>query len=230
MINAIKYKDLPEDLRVNIAAEKFLSAYSSLDSKNVVVWVANDDTGMQQELEYDFIKGRFLTRQERSMLLSSGKNVFLPKQGVNVLIEPMLEKDTNVLYEVYKVFFSDSDELLGDVYQRYYSLYGKTIDEIVNSLLSERGFPSLYDKWDEKKKVEYWVSILYRIRRQAGESGVCEDEAFEPSLIEKMREIDEGIDKILPICLKRLASIEQVDEMRLINSFENKTGCKLILC
>jgi hypothetical protein len=65
---------------------------------------------------------------------------------------------------------------------------------------------------------------LNRLRRSVGESGKNEDDAFGPSLIDKMRKIDSEVDSRFRAIIAGLAELESVDAAELARQFSMRTG------
>ncbi|RDH42660.1 hypothetical protein [Zooshikella ganghwensis] len=226
-MNTMKYEELPPTLQAIVKVDDFLSAYSISDSKSVIVWVVNSDLGKQEELEFSTFENRLLSRKERESAMPTGETTIFSELGVEVLTDYKLEVATNVLYEMYKIFSVDSKKIIAEKSQIYFTPYKSTLKEIVINALDDYQFPKLYEGWDENEKINYWVEVLYRLRRQTGESGGHEDDIFNRSLIDQMMQVDSKVVNLLPTCLKRLANIEQLDEHSLTSAFEAKSGCRL---
>ncbi|WP_444995471.1 hypothetical protein [Aliikangiella sp. IMCC44359] len=229
-MNTMQYDELPSMLKARVNTDNFLSAYSINDSDRVIVWIVNNQLGKQEELEFSKSENKLLSVEEREAVMPIGKTVIISKLGVEVTTEYKLEEGTNVLYEVYKIHSIESKTIIGNASQIYFTPYKSSLEEIVKSTLDDYQFPLLYKEWDENEKINYWVDVLYRLRRQTGESGGHEDDVFDKSLLEQMKLVDPKIFNLLQNCLNRLAKIEQIDENALTRSFEAKTGYSLASC
>lgn len=229
-MKTMQYEELPSEIRTRVTPDNFLAAYTIDPAKRIVVWAVNNQIEKQEELEYSIPENKILTTEERKIAIPPGKTAVLPELGVEVYIEYELEKDTNVLYEKYKIFSIENKTFIAEASQIYFSPYKSPLKEAVRSALNDYRFPQLYKNWSTSEKINYWVEALYRLRRQTGEFGAHEDDIFDKSLIEQMKYVDPEIADLIPDCLKRLANIEQIDESNLLKSFEIKTGHKLTSC
>ncbi|CAB3975996.1 MULTISPECIES: hypothetical protein [Burkholderia] len=51
-------------------------------------------------------------------------------------------------------------------------------EDVVRDALLKAEFPRTYAGWIVTERIGYWVGVLYRQRRGAGESGAHEDAVF----------------------------------------------------
>jgi hypothetical protein len=226
IVVTLNYSELPLVLSEQVEQADFLSGYSTSD-ENILIWVINRASGKQKELEFFKLENRFLSREEREKKLPKPSKKILPKVGVEVLQYYSLEPETDVLYEKIDIFSLKTNEKVTQASQIYFISYKNTLEELVKAAIKKYEFPCIYASWDDEEKVNYWVEVLYRIRRQTGESGGKEDSVFDQELINNMFKVDAKISKIIPTCIKRLAAIEQQDEQKLFSAFLNRTGFEL---
>ncbi len=226
ILGSLKYPELPSTLKAQVEQENYLSGYAISGEDSLIVWVLNNSTGKQQELEFSIFENKVLTRAERKNFLPAGQKIVLPSIGVEVLQYFALEAETDVLYEIFDIFYINANTKITQTSQIFFTKYKNTIEELVNTAINEYKFPAVYASWSDDEKVNYWVETMYRMRHQTGEAGGKEDDIFDQSLIDQMKNIDAKFLAILPSCLKRLASVEQLDEAQLISTFVSQTGLK----
>lgn len=155
---------------------------------------------------------RFLSREERMQKFPLPEEILLPEKKLRVIKGYRLELNTDVRYETYAVFEQGSLTKFYECEQVYFAPYLVDVAEFVSSSLEQAMFPSIYRGWSAKDKINYWVSELYRLRRQTGEIGADEDDVIGTDLIDKMKEVDVDILKILPQIIKGLAAMENISQ------------------
>ncbi|MFC3032167.1 hypothetical protein ACFOEE_06520 [Pseudoalteromonas fenneropenaei] len=225
----LQYNDLPETLKSKIKEEELLTAYSINNFKKVLIWIVNEELGKQEELEYSSEHNALLSLEERQKDAPCERVVSIPEMGVEILIYYSFELNTNVMYENYQIRPIGSTDVLANSSQIYYSPYKNSPEEVAKGVLDEYKFANTYKSFDRDEKINYWVGILYRLRRQAVESGCEEDVIFDDKLLKKMKEVDQDIEIILHLCLEKLAALEQIDESKLKKAF-NKNMSDDLLC
>ncbi|CAM4018875.1 hypothetical protein VA7868_04632 [Vibrio aerogenes CECT 7868] len=222
-----KYIDLPSNLKSQIAEDKFLLAYQLTDSENIVIWVINDHVERRDELEFLPSENRFLSLDERKKRLPESEELNLSDMAVKVIVKYDFEPDTNVLYEYFDITSENSGLKMAEESRNFYSAYKPDSKKFIVQKLEKLNFPLKYQTFSVDEKINYWVEKMYRFRRQVGESGCEENDAFDVTLIDNMKKIDPDISDILPDCLKKLAQIEQINAVELAEAFEKRTGYQL---
>ena len=150
--------------------------------------------------------------------------VVLPDMDVQVSVTYKMKEKSSVVLEVYRIFSLDKKDFLTEVEKTYYFPFKDKVADIVKEALEVFRFPEVYKNWSDVEKVDYWVRLIYRIRRQNVEYGASENDVFDSTLIDKMIKLDSSIRHILPEILKSLAGIEQMKVTELISMFKKKTG------
>lgn len=140
----------------------------------------------------------------------------LRDEGVKVRIGNRLDPETDFRYETYVAFDSVTLAKLATSEQIFYAPVVLNPAAVIRPAIQNSNFSVQYTGWRAVDKIGYWVGVLYRLRRQTGESGHDEDDAFSPALLVKMRAVDPGIDTILVAVLTELGGMEAVspDVMR----------------
>ncbi|PXX46786.1 hypothetical protein [Undibacterium pigrum] len=223
----LAYAELPIQLSGLFDESDFLTAYDCAENGSVLVWIINRELGKQQEIEYSLSLSRVLSVDEREKALPTSEEVFVEGVPYRVIKSAILEQGTNVRYEVYSVFSTDLNEKIVECDQMFASPTLEDVADIVRPAVERELLPSLYAKWPLDERVNYWVAILYRLRHQTAETGALEDDIFGTGLINKMKKIDTDVRSILPLILKRLAIMESISPVVLINSFNSRTGLSI---
>lgn len=223
-MTGIKYCNLPACLRELIDVELFMFAVPADNPDNIIVWVLDTLKISNKELEYSISKSRFLSIEERITSLKNEEIYRFPKLGVELHVEKIFEKSTGVQLDIHRLRSIDSGVLLIEKETMHYFYSDTDINDVVEQLLSELEFPALYLKMPEDDKINYWVSYLYRAKRQS--DGYCNTmiDFFDMSLIAKMRELDPEINIIIAKILEKLASFENMDRNLLVREFNERTG------
>ena len=226
MYQKLKYRELPDQIAMNIADSDFLSAYQNSDAANpiYIVKIVNRKTGRPLEREFDWNTKLELSYDDRTAKLPSVSTIQIPDLNAQVNLSFYLEPDTNIARELYEVVDLSSMKIVGTDTEAHYSTYKRSPTEIARSILKKYNFPNEYASWNNSQRINYWTEQLYRMRRQTSESGAPEDCAFDNDLAKQMLAIDPEIKKILPDCLLKLSQMEQVDHAALLSNFRKLTG------
>jgi len=83
---------------------------------------------------------------------------------------------------------------------------------------------SSYEHGSAEDKALYWVGILYRSMRHAGESGCEEITIFTPALLHGMRGDDPQVDALMPFVLTYLARMWLEDPAAFVAQINSKLG------
>jgi hypothetical protein len=223
-MNSLEYEELPLELRLVLNRELFLTAYETKIPNNIVLWVINSNVKEQCEIEFLISENRFLSDAERMLAFPPESIVVLPDMDVQVSVTYKMKEKSSVVLEVYRIFSLDKKDFLTEVEKTYYFPFKDKVADLVKEALEVFRFPEVYKNWSDVEKVDYWVRLIYRIRRQNVEYGVSENDVFDSTLIDKMIKLDSSIRHILPEILKILAGIEQMKLTELISMFKKKTG------
>lgn len=221
------YSELPPFVVAYVPESAFLKAYDVAESKSIVVWYIDSKQNRQHEVEFSRERGRALSRQERENAFPAQREIVLSTDGAKIRIGNRLEHGTDVRYETYVAFDLVHGARLVECEQVFYAPFLLALEAVVRPAIRETKFPCLYARWTLTEKIEYWVGVLHRIRRQAGERGGNEDVAFSPVLLEKMRTVDSGIDSILASILAELSRMEVVDSNAMRDAFNRRTGASI---
>ncbi|VWB69573.1 hypothetical protein BAR24066_03253 [Burkholderia arboris] len=100
-------------------------------------------------------------------------------------------------------------------------------ETVVRQAIEQARFPDTYAGWSAIERTRYWVGVLYRARRQTGESGISEDEAFRPALLTQMRAVDPEVDGILVAVLAELGRMEMIGPEVMRAAFNQRTGASI---
>lgn len=225
--NELIYANLPLALTAIVPEALFLTAFDDVESKNVVVWCVDSLSNRQREIEYSPKLGRLLSRAERESKLPIERVIVLSGDGIKVRIGNRLEPGTDVRYETYVAYDPITSAKLAEGEQIFYESIMLEPEEVIRPEIQKASFPSNYSKWSAVERIRYWVGVLYRIRRQTGESGINEDQAFRPELLKQMRAVDSGIDGILPTILAELGRMEMVAPDVMRAAFNQRTGASI---
>ncbi|MBN3725673.1 hypothetical protein G3N92_15885 [Burkholderia sp. Ac-20379] len=205
----------------------FLKAYDNPDTKTIIVWYLDSKLDNQRELEFSRQLSRPLTRRERESAFPAEREIVLPEDGVKVRIGNMLEPETDVRYETYVALDPVTSATIATSQQIVYMPTMQEPAAVIRSAIKKASFPAQYAAWSAIDRIRYWVGVLYRMRRQTGETGRNEDFAFGPDLLAQMRAVDPGVDAILGAVLAELARMEMMtpDAMRV--AFNQRTGASI---
>lgn len=220
----IEYRNLPPSLRESLDVELFIFAVPADNPDNIIVWILDRLEKSNKELEYSISKSRFLSIEERRTSLKNEEIYRFPKLGVDLQIKKIFEESTSVQLNIYRLRSIDSGVSLIEKETMHYFDLDTDINDVVEQLLSELELPALYLKMPGDDKINYWVSYLYRAKRQS--DGYCNTmiDFFDMPLIAKMRKFDPEINKIIPRILEKLASLENMDINLLVREFNERTG------
>lgn len=219
----VAYSALPSVMSSIIPESAFLKAFDNTEDQTVVAWYVDSQLGKQREVEFSRKLGRFLSRAEREARFPAEREILLDDDGVKVRIGNRLDSDTDVRYETYVASDPLTAATLATSEQIFYAPVVLDPAAVIRPAIQNSNFSVQYTRWPAVDKIGYWVGVLYRLRRQTGESGHDEDDAFSPALLVKMRAVDPGIDTILVAVLAELGRMEAVspDVMRV--AFNQRT-------
>ncbi|OXI36897.1 hypothetical protein CFB84_33465 [Burkholderia aenigmatica] len=220
----IDHTDLPPTVAAAIPAESYLTAYDRSDTATLVIWVVDPSLNRQREREYSRATGAFLTVAERHALCPPNRTFAMPDGRVTVHVGYRFDPDTDVCSETYAAFDNATSALLVQSEQMCFSPAMSDPEDVVRDALRKTEFPRTYAGWIVPERIGYWVGVLYRQRRQAGESGTHEDAAFTAALAAQMKRVDPNIEWLLPSVLAELARMEMTDEHALRAAFSERTG------
>lgn len=220
----IGHADLPPTVAAAIPAERYLTAYERPGAATLVVRVIDPSRNRQREREYSHATGAFLTLAERHALCPPNRTFAMPGERVTVHVGYRFDPDTDICSETYAAFDNATSALLAQSEQMCFSRAMRDPEDVVRDALRRAEFPRMYAGWIVPERIGYWVGVLYRQRRQAGESGAHEDAAFTAALVAQMRAIDPNVEWLLPSVLAELARMEMMDEHVLRAAFSERTG------
>ena len=212
-------------IRQEVPEDDFLVGYLSSDvpDSNVIVRTLDPTLNRPIESEYNQLDRHKLSLTAR---VESAPSPETRKIDLNVelRITYSFEDKTDILQAHYQVIDLDQMAELGKHTEPYFSAFKGDPLAIAKSVLRKHRFPSEYSQWSSEQKIIFWAERLYKMRRQAGESGSKEDIAFDKTLADEMQSIDPNIRSLLPKCIIRLAQMEMIDYAELLASFEERTG------
>lgn len=218
---------LPDSLTKALLNQKVLKCFFSPEQQRYVVWIVNDQTKRQQELEFDEKAARFLSRGERVSSLDAPFDVEYKDLNVKVKVSYLLEADTDVLHEELTVYGSLTGKPVISAKYVVFNSFKTDRKKEVAKLVEKASFPMQYSVWTKQDKVNYWSEQLYRIRRHAGEDGASLDSVFNAKLIEHMTNIDANILNLLPEILIELAKMETTAANPIFAAFTARTQIDL---
>jgi len=222
----LEFEELSSSLRARLDEGNFLHACESANMQNTIVWMMDGENGIRIELEWDPNKNDFLESPERLAMFRSPYQVDLQEAAVYAKICHLLDPNEGSLKEEVSVFSLDDGVEIFKFCQDVYSPVRIDVKDLIKRKLEDVGFPRLYATWSSERKIEYWVSSLYRLRRATGERGIHEDETFGIGILERMRQVDPHINRILRDVINELARMERLDSTELARAFEIRTGVK----
>lgn len=225
--NKVAYSTLPAAMSTMIPESAFLTAFNNVESQTVIAWYLDPRLNKQHEIEFSRKLGRVLSRAERERSFPAEREIVLSGDGVKVRVGNRLEPDTDVRYETYVVFDPVTLTKLAESEQTFYALFVLEPEAIIRPAIQKANFPAVYAGWSPVDKIRHWVGVLYRLRRQVGETGCDEDGAFGPTLLAKMRATDPNIDGILAAILAELGRMEMVDPDTIRAAFNKRTGASV---
>jgi len=223
----LRYEDLPVALARIVSKNDFLRAVARPEAGTIVVWVLDRKLRRQREVEFDLSQDRFLSNEERMATLPDMSEIYSEDAAWKIRISYRFERDTDVCYEVYSISPVSGSSQPIEAQQIYFGPGRTEVGKIVEQAIKKANFPKLYVRWSKEEKVEYWVSILYRLRRSNAESGMGEDSIFDKKLVSDMRRVDSKIENILYDIIHQLAVLENIDPPSLLDVFQRRTGRKL---
>ncbi|AOI80193.1 hypothetical protein [Burkholderia sp. NRF60-BP8] len=222
----LPYAALPSSLAALVPETVFLEAFEHAESQTVIVWYVDAQIGRQREIEFSPRLGRPLSRSEREVQFPPERQRIL-QDGIRVHIGNRLEADTDVRYETYTAYdpVTSSKLVVGE--QMFFVRFLDDPEAVVRQAIERATFPNTYAGWSAIERTRYWVGVLYRARRQTGESGINEDEAFRPALLKQMRAVDPDVDGMLAAVLAELGRMEMVDPDDMRAAFNRRTGASV---
>ncbi|MDP5191719.1 hypothetical protein [Rheinheimera baltica] len=218
---------LPVSLTKALLNQKVLKCFHSPELQRYVIWIVNDQTKRQQELEFDEKAACFLSRDERASLLDAPFDVEYKDLNVKVKVSYLLEAETDVLHEELTVYGSLTGKPVISAKYVVFNAFKTDRKKEVAKLVEKASFPMQYSAWTQQEKVNYWSEQLYRIRRHAGEDGASLDSVFNAKLIEHMTSIDANILNLLPEILVELAKMEMTAANSIFAAFTARTQIDL---
>ncbi len=226
MIREIKYGELPDFIKIDISENDFLASYQNENEgkPSLIVWTISRTLNRQIELEYDPSTNQKISIEERKARAPASSAKKLEDSRFELNESYFFEEGTNTLHKKYTLFDMQKMQEAGCEIEPYYPTSSTDPTDIAKSILKKYCFPTQYTQWNNEQRINYWTERLYRMRRQAGESGAHEDCAFDSALANEMLSIDSNIKNVLPDCIMKLAMLEQTDHANLLASFRNRTG------
>ncbi|OXJ00057.1 MULTISPECIES: hypothetical protein [Burkholderia] len=222
----LPYSVLPSSLTVLIPEAIFLKALENAESQTIVVWYVDAKIGRQHEVEFSPQSGRLLSRSEREARFPIERRIVL-RDGIRVQVGNRLEAATDVRYETYTAYDPVTSSKLAVGEQMFFMRFLGDPETIVRQAIEKARFPNTYAGWSAIERIRYWVGVLYRARRQTGESGINEDEAFQPALLKQMRAVDPEVDGILAAVLAELSRMEMIGPDVMRAAFNRRTGASI---
>lgn len=223
----IAYADLPDIVSAAVSEAEFLKAFDNPETKTIIVWYLDSKLGNQRELEFSRQLARALTRGERESAFPAEREIFLRDECVNVRIGNLLAPETDVRYETYVAIDLVTSEKVAESQQIFYMPVMLEPAVVIQSAIKRARFPAQYAAWSVVDRIRHWVGMLYRLRRQTGESGLDEDRAFGPDVLATMRAVDSDVDAILGAVLAELARMEMMSPDAMRSAFNQKTGASI---
>ena len=221
------YSDLPDVVSAAVPEAVFLKAFDIPETKTIVVWYLDSKIGNQREIEFSRQLARALTRAEREANFPVEREVFLSDEGVKVRIGNRLAPETDVRYETYVAIDLVTSEKVAESQQIFYMPVMLEPAAVIQSAIKRARFPAQYAAWSAIDRIRHWVGMLYRLRRQTGESGLDEDRAFGPDVLATMRAVDSDVDAILGAVLAELARMEMMSPDAMRAAFNQGTGASI---
>lgn len=218
---------LPEALIKALSGKKVLKCFHAPNLQRYIVWVVNDATKRQQELEFDVKAARFLNSSERATSIEAPFYVEYDDLNVKAKVSYALEIETDVLHEELTVYGSLTGKQVANGKYVVFNAFQTDRKKEVASLLKKAAFPMQYSAWTKQEKVNYWSEQLYRIRRHAGEDGASLDSVFNAKLLKHMTDIDANIIDLLPEILTELAKMEMTAASPIFAAFSARTQIEL---
>ncbi|WP_174992934.1 hypothetical protein [Burkholderia arboris] len=222
----LPYSALPASLTALIPEAVFLKALESAESQTIIVWYVDAKIGRQHEVEFSPQLGRLLSRNEREARFPLERRIVL-RDGIRVQVGHRLEAATDVRYETYTAYDPVTSSRLAVGEQMFFMQFPADPETVVRQAIEQARFPDTYAGWSAIERTRYWVGVLYRARRQTGESGISEDEAFRPALLTQMRAVDPEVDGILVAVLAELGRMEMIGPEVMRAAFNQRTGASI---
>lgn len=226
MTKDIKYSELPKFIKIDVCESDFLTAFQCENEghPSLVVWAINHTLNKQTEIEFDLSRNQKISIEDRKIRAPKSSTMKLEDPRFELRTSYNFEEETNTLHRQHTLFDLQEMQEAGSESEPLYLTFNSDPKEIAKSLIKKYTFPIQYTQWNNEQRVNYWTERLYRMRRQAGESGAHEDCAFDKDLAREMESIDRDIKKILPDCIMKLSKLEQIDHADLLSAFRSRTG------
>jgi hypothetical protein len=223
----ITYDQLPADLKNLISESKFLTAYTTDQGKKIIIWFLDDATGRKKEMEFSIPDRRILSRAEREKDLPAQEEMCSIDPRFKVIRSHELEPGTDTLHERYEVYDKATNKKIAEQSRNYFTSFLSNADEFARSVIEKAKFPETYKNLPTDEKVAYWIEVLHRARRLAGEDGLDEEDAFSPELIVNMKKLDANIEALLPDVINGLAWITMSAPEDMLAVFNRRTGLSI---
>nr|WP_230950561.1 hypothetical protein [Burkholderia cepacia] len=224
--DSLPYSVLPSSLAALISETDFLTAFENAESQTVIVWYVDARIGRQHEIEFSPRLGRLLSRGEREAQFPPERQMVL-QDGIRVHVGNRLEADTDVRYETYTAHDPVTSSKLAVGEQMFFVQFLDEPEPVVRQAIERATCPNTYAGWSAIERTRYWVGVLYRARRQTGESGINEDEAFRPAVLKHMRAVDPDVDDMLAAVLAELSRMEMIAPDIMRAAFNLRTGASI---
>lgn len=177
----------------------------------------------QTELEFSAADGQLLSSADRVNGLPLPREFLDDEINVVVHVRHRLDPVSNLRYEAYRVLSRENGSV-AEFERIYYAPMLLSSAEFVRSKWDQVTLPVQYSVWPEAEKVRHWVAMLYRARRNVGESGQDEDLAFSPALYAQMKSVDPAVDQILPQVFVELSRMENDSAEALYSAFRSRVA------
>jgi hypothetical protein len=116
---------------------------------------------------------------------------------------------------------------LTEVDELFHAGFPMDKEKVVARAIAQASLPKRYADWDEETKVGHWAQWLHRIRREYGDSGSDEDNAFKPALLAHMEREDPDVRTRLRSILSLAARMGQEEPQVMIDSFAKRVGIEI---
>ncbi|KZZ46508.1 hypothetical protein A3759_18625, partial [Thalassolituus sp. HI0120] len=166
----------------------------------------NEDLGQQEEREFSVDRAMFLSKEERIAKHGEPATYFMG-DGVKLERKLEIEDGTNVLYENYCFSLKGGSAVIKS--QIYYSSYKSKFEDLVEDAIKEIDFGRMYAAWSEGDRTDHWACLLYQLRRQSSENLTDRNNVFNSEVLSKMKEVDGDVERLIPLVIAKLSSMEQ---------------------
>jgi hypothetical protein len=222
----VKFCELPQKMREQLNEKDVFKSLALLNFPCFIVWVNphNKKYKYQMELEWDDVNSKFLSNEERLKRCDNSYSITLLDHGIKASRVYYINSESDGLCERFYVYDIKTNKQLFEVSQSLYKIDPQSAEKLILSKLKEFNFPKEYAGWEDKKKIDYWVGIWYRARRQAGECGYDENDALDAELVRRMHEIDPDVDRLFPFIIYKRATFDFADPAEMAEAFSRQTG------